>query len=112
GGGAIVKMEKRGDAIPGGDTVVDYVTRLVRATRPGDPTAPDFIKRLVDFGAGPRAGIFLTDAGRAFAAMQGEPAVSEADIQKAAGPVLRHRIGVNFPAHAHGLSRHHIAHHP
>jgi MoxR-like ATPase len=99
---AILNLQKVVHAIPVGETVIDYITRLVRATRPGDPTAPDFIKRMVDFGAGPRAGIFLAEAGRAFAAMQGEPAVSEADVQKAALPVLRHRIGTNFQAQAEG----------
>ena len=101
---AILNLQKVVHAIPVGDTVIDYITRLVRATRPKDPTAPDFIKRLVDFGAGPRAGIFLAEAGRAFAAMAGEPAVSEADIQRAAIPVLRHRIGCNFQAQAEGLT--------
>jgi MoxR-like ATPase len=101
---AILNSQKMVRATIVGDTVIDYITRLVRATRPADPTAPDFIKRLVDFGAGPRAGIFLADAGRAFAAMQGEPAVSEADIQKAAIPVLRHRIGCNFQAQAEGMT--------
>jgi MoxR-like ATPase len=100
----ILNMQKVVHAIPVGETVIDYITRLVRATRPGDETAPDFIKRLVDFGAGPRAGIYLAAAGRAFAAMQGEPAVSETDIQKAAIPVMRHRIGCNFQAQAEGLS--------
>jgi MoxR-like ATPase len=57
---------------------------------------------MVNFGAGPRACIYLAEAGRAFAAMQGEPAVSEADVQKAAIPVLRHRIGTNFQAQAEG----------
>jgi MoxR-like ATPase len=101
-GKAILSMQKLVRSIPVGDTVIDYIARLVRATRPQDPTAPEFIKRLVDFGAGPRAGIFLKDAGQAFAAMQGEPAVAEADIQKAAIPVLRHRIGTNFQAQAEG----------
>src|SRR5690348_9738059 len=73
----IINMQKLVKAIPAGDAVIDYAARLARATRPTDPTAPDFIKRLVDFGAGPRAGIYLVQAGRAFAAMQGEPAVSE-----------------------------------
>jgi MoxR-like ATPase len=59
---------------------------------------------MVDFGAGPRAGIFLAEAGRAFAAMTGEPAVSEADVIKAAIPVLRHRIGCNFQAQAEGMT--------
>ncbi len=57
---------------------------------------------MVDFGAGPRAGIFLAEAGRAFAAMAGEPAVSETDVQKAALPVLRHRVNTNFQAQAEG----------
>jgi MoxR-like ATPase len=99
---AILNLQKVVHAIPAGDTVVDYATRLARASRPRDPLAPDFVKRMVDFGAGPRASIYLVEAGRAFAAMQGEPAVSEADIQKAAIPVLRHRIGTNFQAQAEG----------
>ncbi|MFO0845445.1 MAG: MoxR family ATPase [Gemmataceae bacterium] len=101
---AILNLQKVVHSIPVGETVIDYIARLVRASRPTDPTAPDFIKKLVDFGAGPRAGIFLAEAGRAFAAMAGEPAVSEADVQKAAIPVLRHRIGCNFQAQAEGLT--------
>jgi MoxR-like ATPase len=101
---AILNLQKVVHAVPVGDAVTDYIVRLVRATRPDDPTAPEFIKRMVDFGAGPRAGIYLAEAGRAFAAMAGEPAVSEADIQKAAIPVLRHRIGTNFQAQAEGKS--------
>jgi MoxR-like ATPase len=98
----IVNMQKLVGAVPAGDAVIDYATRLVRATRPADPTAPEFVKRMVDFGAGPRAGIYLIKAGQAFAAMQGEPAVSEADVKKAAIPVLRHRIGTNFQATTEG----------
>jgi MoxR-like ATPase len=59
---------------------------------------------MVDFGAGPRACIYLAEAGRAFAAMDGRPAVSEEDIRKAATPVLRHRINTNFQAQAEGKS--------
>jgi MoxR-like ATPase len=99
---AILNLQKVVHSIAVGDTVNDYIARLVRATRPQDPTAPEFVRRMVDWGAGPRAGIFLAEAGRAFAAMAGEPAVSEADIQKAAAPVLRHRIGTNFTAQAEG----------
>jgi MoxR-like ATPase len=101
---AILNLQKLVQAMPIGETVIDYIARLVCATRPKDPTAPDFIKRLVDFGAGPRAGINLMRAGQAFAAMAGEPAVTEADIQRAAIPVLRHRIGTNFQAQAEGMT--------
>jgi MoxR-like ATPase len=74
----------------------------VRATRPKDPTAPDVIKRLVDWGAGPRAGQFLVRAGQAFAAMDGRPSVAIDDVKKAASPVLRHRVSANFQAQAEG----------
>ena len=82
--------------------VNDFIVKLVRATRPKDPSAPDVIKRLVDWGAGPRAGIFLAQAGQAFAAMDGRPSVALDDIKKAAIPVLRHRVSANFQAQAEG----------
>jgi MoxR-like ATPase len=86
------------------EPIIDYLVRLVRASRPDDPSAPEFIKKYVDFGAGPRAEIFLAEAGRAFAALDGRGSVAEADIQKAAIPVLRHRVSVNFQAQAEGRS--------
>ena len=82
--------------------VTDFIVKLVRATRPKDPTAPDVVKRLVDWGAGPRAGQFLAKAGQAFAAMDGRPSVAIDDVKKAAGPVLRHRVSANFQAQAEG----------
>jgi MoxR-like ATPase len=82
--------------------VVDFIVKLVRATRPKDPTAPDVIKRLVDWGAGPRAGQFLVRAGQAFAAMDGRPSVAIDDVKKAAIPVMRHRVSANFQAQAEG----------
>ncbi len=80
----------------------EFIVKLVRATRPKDPTAPDLIKRLVDWGGGPRAGIFLAQAGQAFAAMDGRPSVAIDDIKRAAVPVLRHRVSANFQAQAEG----------
>ncbi len=84
--------------------VIEFIVKLVRATRPKDPTAPDMIQRLVDWGAGPRAGQFLVRAGQAFAAMDGRPSVAIDDIKKAAIPVLRHRVSANFQAQAEGKS--------
>ncbi len=101
-GKGITNMQKLVRSIPVGEVVLDYVARLVRATRPADPTAPEFVRKMVDYGAGPRAGLFLVQAGQAFAAMDGRPAVSEEDVQKAALPVLRHRINTNFQAQAEG----------
>ena len=81
---------------------IDFIVKLVRATRPKDPSAPDLVKRLVDWGAGPRAGQFLVRAGQAFAAMDGRPSVALDDVKKAAIPVLRHRVSANFQAQAEG----------
>jgi MoxR-like ATPase len=82
--------------------VNEFIVKLVRATRPKEPGTPEVIKRLVDWGAGPRAGIFLAAAGKAFAAMDGRPSVAIDDVKKAAIPVLRHRVSANFQAQAEG----------
>src|SRR5439155_21590493 len=99
---AIVNLQKLVRSVPVGEYVQDYIVRLVRATRPKDPTAPDFVKKMVDYGAGPRACLFLRDAGRAFAAMDGRFSVAIDDVKKAAEPVLRHRVSTNFQAQAEG----------
>jgi MoxR-like ATPase len=85
-----------------GDSMIDYIARLVRATRPQDPTSPDVVKRMVDYGAGPRAGQFLRDGAKAMAALSGRLDVAFEDVKKVAIPVLRHRIGTNFQAQAEG----------
>jgi MoxR-like ATPase len=99
---AIINMQKLVRSVPAGDYVIDYALKLVRASRPKDPTAPDFVQKLVDWGGGPRAGQFLIQAGKAFAAMDGRFSVAIDDIKKAAVPVLRHRISTNFQAQAEG----------
>jgi MoxR-like ATPase len=101
-GKGIVNLQKLVRSVPVGEYVGDYIVRLVRATRPKDPTAPEFVKNLVDWGAGPRACIFLAEAGKAFAAMDGRFSVAIDDIKKAAIPVLRHRVSTNFQAQAEG----------
>ena len=100
---SILYLQKQISQIVASPFIITYVTRLVRATRPKDPAAPDFIKRLVDWGAGPRAGQNLINGAKAFAAMDGRPNVSIADVRKVAIPVLRHRIATNFQAQAEGL---------
>jgi len=88
------------------DNVVDYATRLVRASRPSGTEAdrvPDFVKQWLRWGAGPRAGQALLLAGKARAVLNGRPAVSLEDIRAVAPPVLRHRLLVNFQAEADGI---------
>jgi MoxR-like ATPase len=101
-GRAILQLQKLVRSVPVGDYVKEYVTRLVRSTRPKDPLAPDFVKKMVDWGAGPRAGIFLVQGARAMAAMDGRFSVAIDDVKKIAVPILRHRVSTNFQAQAEG----------
>ena len=101
---AILNLQKLVNSVAVSEYVIKYVSRLVRATRPDEASAPSFVKELVDWGAGPRAGQFLIHGGKAIAAMEGRFAVAIEDIRKVAEPVLRHRVSTNFQAQAEGLT--------
>ena len=100
---SIVYLQKQIAQVEATPRTIQYVTRLVRATRPGDGQCPQFVKDLVDWGAGPRAGQYLIQGGKAIAAMDGRPSVTLADVRKVAVPVLRHRLSTNFQAQAEGV---------
>jgi MoxR-like ATPase len=80
-----------------------YITKLVRATRPDSPDAPDFIKNWVRWGCGPRAGQYLLLAAKSHALLQGKLNVSCDDVRDFALPVLRHRVLCNFAAASEGI---------
>ncbi len=101
---AIVNLQKLVNSVAVSEHVIKYVSRLVRATRPRDESAPEFVRELVDWGAGPRAGQFLLQGGKALAAMEGKFSVGVAHVQKIAVPVLRHRVSTNFQAQAEGMT--------
>jgi MoxR-like ATPase len=100
---AIVNLQKLVSSVAVSEYIIKYVARLVRATRPAT-TAPKFVRELVDWGAGPRAGQFLINGGKALAAMDGRFSVAIDDVRKIAVPVLRHRISTNFQAQAEGMT--------
>jgi MoxR-like ATPase len=103
GAAAIRDLQQAVLAVPVSRYVVAYATKLIRATRPHDDSAPEVVREMVDWGAGPRAGQHLILAGKALAAMAGRAAVAADDIRAAAVPVLRHRVATNFAAEAAGL---------
>ena len=103
-GKAIVNLQGLVGKVAVSEYIVQYVARLVRSTRPKDESAPKFVQELVNWGAGPRAGQFLIQGGKALAAMDGRFSVAIEDVQKVAEPVLRHRIATNFQAQAEGMS--------
>lgn len=101
---AILNLQKLVGSVAVSEYIIKYAAALVRATRPRDESAPQFVRDLVDWGAGPRAGQFLIQGGKALAAMEGRFSVSIEDVQKIAPPVLRHRVGANFQAQAEGMT--------
>ena len=90
--------------IPVADHVFQYALALVRATRPDEPDAPEFIKNLLAWGAGPRASLNLILAGKARAALRGRTHVAIEDIKALCLPVLRHRIIPSFAARSEGMT--------
>ena len=86
------------------EKIKDYVLDLIFATR--DPAASGLteLDPLIEFGASPRASIFLIMAGRAHAFLQGRGFVTPEDIKQIAPDVLRHRIVVSYEAEAEEIN--------
>ncbi|MFM2094674.1 MAG: hypothetical protein RIS70_1798 [Planctomycetota bacterium] len=89
--------------VPVPDHIYEYAAKLVRKTRPGDPSSPAWLKPYVSWGAGPRAVQYLILGAKARAALLGSYMVRLEDIQEVAQPVLSHRIILTFAAQAERL---------
>jgi MoxR-like ATPase len=96
----IVAFQKLVKQVPAADTVARYAVRLVNASRPATPAAPDFINKWVTWGASLRASQFLILGGKARAILRGRYNVSCEDVRAVAPAVLRHRVLLNFQAEA------------
>jgi MoxR-like ATPase len=94
--------------VPTADEVTRFAVRLVAASRPGNSASPDFVQKWVSWGAGLRASQFLVLGGKVRALLNGRFNVSYEDIRALAHPVMRHRIIVNFHAHAERIDTSHI----
>ncbi|MCD6405228.1 MAG: AAA family ATPase [Planctomycetes bacterium] len=103
-GEAIVELAGLVRRIAVAEHVFLYARGIVRASRPGGETAPDFVKRYVRWGCGPRASLGLILAGKARAALRGRPCVDIDDINAVAPPVMRHRLILNFEAQSEDLT--------
>ncbi len=89
--------------MPVGEKVVDSILSLVRAARP-DSEHHSGVRELIAWGPGPRASQALMLAARARALLEGRFAPSTDDVVALAGPVLRHRMALNFSARAEGAT--------
>jgi len=99
----IIDFQKLVRRIPVPDHIYKFAVRLVRKTRPDSEAAPDWLKPLVAWGAGPRAVQNLILGGKTRAALHGQYMVRQEDIHAVAGPVLIHRMITTFAAQSEGI---------
>ncbi len=103
-GAQIIELQQLVRQVPVADHVIQYAVRLARSSRPTDPLAPDYVRNMVNWGAGPRASQYLILASKARAILDGRHSVAIEDVQALALPVLRHRIVINFHAEAENIT--------
>jgi len=101
-GDDILRLQHLVREVPISDDLIDYVSKVVRATRP-ETTTNAYVKEWVSWGAGPRAGQAMILTAKARALLDGRLAVTLDDLKQVAIPVLRHRIIINFKGEAEGI---------
>ena len=90
--------------VPVADNVIQYAVTLVDRTRPTVPTAPDFIRNWIRWGAGPRASQYLILGAKTRAVLSGRHTPDIGDVKALAQPVMRHRLVTSFNAEAEGVT--------
>src|SRR5580704_10405077 len=99
----ILEFQRLVRMVPIAESVEEHVVNLVRGTRPTDPSAPDFVRKYVNFGASVRAAQFIVLGAKVRALSRRRYHVAYEDITALAAPVLRHRILLNFHAESEHL---------
>ena len=99
----IVAMQQLVRQVPVARHVQDYAIRVVQATHPDGPEAPDLVKRFVRYGSSPRGAQALLLAAKIRALFDGRFAASVDDVRGAVHAALRHRILLNFEGEAEGI---------
>ncbi|MCK9559699.1 MAG: AAA family ATPase [Candidatus Marinimicrobia bacterium] len=99
----ILQFQQLVRRVPVAPNVVEFAVKLVTASRPINPDAPEFIRKWVEWGAGPRASQYLILGAKTNAILNSRPTPAIEDVVKMAKPVLRHRIIPNFNAEAEGI---------
>src|SRR5258706_631322 len=102
-GAAIRHYQELVRKVPVSPFVISYAVALAQNSRPQSPSASQYIKDYVEWGAGPRASQYLILGAKSRTILQGRYAVSIEDIQALAPSVLRHRIVPNFKAQGEGI---------
>ena len=105
----IVSLQDLVYRIPVPDHVYKYAVTLARRTRKGEADTPGYIRDWVAWGAGPRASQYLILGAKARSILHGRTYAAIEDVRAVAGPVLRHRILLNFNAEADGVTSDDVA---
>jgi MoxR-like ATPase len=103
-GDEIAQLQALVRRVPTADHVYQYAVVLARMTRPEEGKLPKDLKEMVQWGAGPRASIYLLLAAKARALLHKRHHATTDDVRAVALPVLRHRIIATFNAEAAGIS--------
>jgi MoxR-like ATPase len=103
-GPAIAAMQALARGVPVADHVTAYAARLLKATHPGDPGAPERVRQYVRYGASPRGMQAMILGGKIMALLDSRYNAAYDDIRQAATPALRHRLILNFEAQAEGIN--------
>ncbi len=99
----IIEIQRFNQRVYADETIEDYVTRIVDATRKPADYGLD-TEGMIDYGASPRASIWLILTAKAHALLSGRGYVIPEDIKAVAHDVLRHRVILNYEAEAEGIS--------
>jgi len=100
----IIELQNIVRRVPIGEHVYQFALDIVRATRPNEAGASDFVRHWLSWGAGPRAGQYMILGAKARSLMRGRLYVTIEDVEAVAPAVLRHRVIPNFNAEAEGVT--------
>jgi MoxR-like ATPase len=107
----LIELQQIVEQVPVPEHVEEFILNLVHRSRPQSSVADDYVKRYVEWGAGPRASQNLARAAQAFALLDGNAAASVQDVRSASLAVLRHRVIPNYNATGEGISVEEIVQH-
>ena len=108
---SIIKFQNLTLRVPISNNVINYAVKLSASTRPNEVTNNEYIKKWVEWGAGPRASQYLVLGAKAKALLDGRPTPAIEDIQSLAPDILRHRILPSFNAESEGIKTDDIINH-
>ena len=99
----VARIQQLVRMVPVAEHVLAYAVRLVRATRPDDPSCPQGLRPMLAYGASPRASQCLILGAKARAVLDGRSTVALDDVRALAAATIAHRIVPSFRAEAEGL---------